>query len=541
MNILFLLAAAIVLLLMGRRFWGRILAAGPFRPLAGIRAPGNDTNPGFDLAENGHVVAAAGGALAAIGAGLALIWGWAPVYVWLLVACALLSGLTAGALSWTAAAVARGPLEATAAVLGDGFAAGMRLALVVVLAVWVPVSAAMAAALVTRYPLALGPLLAQALVALILGLAPRPRPGGPTLLAALVAVVAAVPAGYLAALWLTGGDLTWMDGAAMRVGAALVVAAVALSGGPPRRFLAPFGFQLAVVLAAVMVLAAVSLGASPVEVGYLPYHRPDPGPGALPLLLIAASFGLAPLLVMLRDGQRREQVSGGASVPAWEGLVAILVLCAFLAAPSTVDALPTNLPHWVAGIDPGATAVYAVQSIAALAEPLGISGRMAEAVVAALLAGLVLAFLALACGTFAANVAAFVPAGAGGPALVTLAPAVLLVGLTLAALAAGRLPVDLWLAAGEAALLLTCGALAAAAFAAARLKRSPWPSLAPAVALSALLAWALASQLARCAADGRWGMFAAHFSVAVAATWLATIATARFQQLAGLRRVAKQH
>ncbi|MCZ7600179.1 MAG: hypothetical protein M5U09_23960 [Gammaproteobacteria bacterium] len=169
-----------------------------------------------------------------------------------------------------------------------------------------------------------------------------------------------------------------------------------------------------------------------------------------------------------------------------------------------------------------------MQSIAALAEPLGISGRIAESAVAAVLAGLVLVFLALACSTFGAAVDSFVPAGAGGPALATLAPAILLVGLTLAALAAGRLPVDLWLAAGEAALLLTCGALAAAAFAATRLKRNPWPSLAPAALLSALVAWALASQLSRCAADGRWGMFAAHLSVSVVAIGLATITASPF-------------
>ncbi|MCZ7600178.1 MAG: hypothetical protein M5U09_23955 [Gammaproteobacteria bacterium] len=161
MNTLFLLAAAIVLLLMGWRFWGRVLGAGPFRPLAGSHAAGDSPRAVFEPLDHGHAVSAAGGALAAIGTGLVLIWGWAPVYVWLLVSCALLSALAGAALSWTAAATARGPLEATAAVLGDGFAACMRLALVLVLAVWVPVSAAMAAALVTRYPLALGPLLAR--------------------------------------------------------------------------------------------------------------------------------------------------------------------------------------------------------------------------------------------------------------------------------------------------------------------------------------------------------------------------------------------
>ncbi len=102
MNTLLLLGIGIVLLAMGHRYWGRLLSVTITRPVrAGAPA---ESGP---LA-TAHSIAASGGVLSLFGVSLALVWGWAPVLVWVLAGSSLIGMLLFRTHDWLLRLAAEG-------------------------------------------------------------------------------------------------------------------------------------------------------------------------------------------------------------------------------------------------------------------------------------------------------------------------------------------------------------------------------------------------------------------------------------------------
>ncbi|MFT5110861.1 MAG: hypothetical protein ACI8P9_000170 [Parasphingorhabdus sp.] len=94
MNSLFLLLIGSVVLLLGHLYWHRLLVAFRFRPLVGADYRG---------LENFASSLPAGAIIYAIGAVISLAWGWAPLFVWLLIAGTFVGGFAHGVVDWLTA------------------------------------------------------------------------------------------------------------------------------------------------------------------------------------------------------------------------------------------------------------------------------------------------------------------------------------------------------------------------------------------------------------------------------------------------------
>ncbi|KAA3632960.1 MAG: hypothetical protein DWQ08_02580, partial [Proteobacteria bacterium] len=129
MNTLFLPAIGFLVLLMSQRYLRRVLGALTFRTLAGAEPDSADVQAPAPI-RAGHGIAASGGILSLFGIALALAWGWAPVFVWILLGAALLSGLVTTALSWLQSLTpGRHGLDALGPVCGAAFRFAMCAAL----------------------------------------------------------------------------------------------------------------------------------------------------------------------------------------------------------------------------------------------------------------------------------------------------------------------------------------------------------------------------------------------------------------------------
>ncbi len=519
MNTLFLLLIAVVLLLMSHRFFGRVLAVFVFPPLAADNRSRTTAVAGLDIA-------ASGGVLSLVGMSLALTWGWAPIYAWVLAACALLSALLSSAMAWTGAVSGANGLAAMGRVGGEPLATALRVALAGALLVWAPFVAAMLAGLVARYPAAAATLLAWCLLAMPLSLASGRTAAVTTVLAALVALPAGV--GIAHALGAVGPS----TGTALPVIAALAPLLAAAAAFAPR-LLAPLGNLVALSLAALLVLALAAFVVEHPPVAYLGYASSSTAPSALPLVAICAGVGILPLLGAVEGHARRAPVAAS----TFEGLLAVVLLCALLAAPALTGEVPDALPDWNRGIDGVATLDYGIGALAALGWRLPLPPALVADGIAAVFAGLLLALLVRATATVRELAGQLAPA-AGGMRLGS-AIAVVAVLSALAAVFAWRgiIPVGIWLLAGELALLFAAGALGLAAFAAWRLRRNGLPLGIAATLLAVAFWWGCLWQAFGAVLAGDYPALAVQLAVAALGTWCTVLFLANAARLRALRQV----
>lgn len=542
MNTLFLVATGIVLLLMSQRFWRRVLAATAFRPLSGDYAGGGGaTNRSFDAVRAGHDIAASGGVLAMFGAGLAMIWGWAPVYVWLLVGCAVLSGLLKSALAWTVSATpGRHGLETARAVAGPIAEYTMRLTLVGVLLVWTPLLVATAAALLLRHPEAVLVLVLQALVALPIMLRAGRRSGAALVMTLTAGALLALPAGIWSTRWL---DLPAISrespGARIIVAvAAGLVALALLSASRGRTRLVPcFGAVVTAGAALTGVAILLALVFEHPAAGYLAYHRPGDGPGAMPLLLACAAIGIVPLLGESDDHPARSSEPASFAGVAGEGVAMLAILGALLAAPELLPGTPVALPDWQGGIFPSSVAGYLVDAFAALGAALPIPPAERAIAVAAVLAGLTAATMIGGLAALRGQLRSLAGPRIGSRGSVDIVLSAVVTALAALILLENRLGTGWWLAAGQLALLFAAAVLLVAGFAAIRLKRGAGTSLLPGASLLAVFWWTTVAQGAGAAAHGQWLSLTVQLTLAALGAAFSLTMASNYVELMRKRRV----
>ncbi len=535
MNVLFLLLTAIVLLTMGHRFWGRIVGGFVFPSL---RPPGDAESTAPSAGGVALDIAASGGVLSVIGMGLALTWGWAPIYVWILVACALLSTLVGSALAWMCTVTgAEHGIDAMGRVCGEALSRAARLTMAMVLVVWIPLLVLMLAFVVTNYPAAATTLSIQCLIALALSRWIAGQAGAVRAGVILVASVLAVPAGVALArtapvsAFLGSPPDTVLPLAAM----VLLLAGAGAARLRRERLLEPLSVLVSVALVVLLVLAVAAAAVMHPGIGYLGYASAGDRGGALPLVVVCAGVGLLPLLGALGKTTAGDRSFGTAGT-MFEGLTAMVLLAALLAAPVVMRGAAVDLPDWRIGIEPGMVTGYAIASLSAMATGLGLEPSLLEEAVASIFAGLLAVPMVVAVGTLRSIVARLASPiekqRGGADAIVFVAVA----AVTVACWRNQALPVDAWLLAGQSSIFLAAISLASAALAAKRLRVDSRVTLVAAATLALLFWWACVERMAGAWIDGYgWSVLAQLPVVLVGAYGTAAVA-ASFARLSSERR-----
>ncbi len=207
MNSLFLLLATVVAFVFGYRFYSRLLALGVFRlnnnySIPASAAPADD--PGHRFKRHlifGHHLAALAAGTAVMGTLVALIWGWIPAFLWVVVGTVTAAGTYGlGSLWLSLRYPGLNPAEIAARLLGAAAHSPLALFAFVVLLIMNAVCATLAAQLLSGFPQAVLPFWFLAVLAWFLGGFLRGRDDFEIIPASLIALTLG-----LMAVWLLEG------------------------------------------------------------------------------------------------------------------------------------------------------------------------------------------------------------------------------------------------------------------------------------------------------------------------------------------------
>lgn len=206
MNALFLVAAMVVVFVFGYRFYAKLLALDIFRldknysTPAQSRADAREYVPTHPHLLFGHHLAAAAGATLLAAPMAAAAWGWVPAFLWITIGSAVAAGTYGLGGFWLSLRHPKGWRQLAADLAGPHTRLALFLFALIALVILLAASAGLTAAVLSAYPGAAFPVIAVALIALMLGNFLHGRAEFELLPASLVAFAAS-----LLVIWLLGG------------------------------------------------------------------------------------------------------------------------------------------------------------------------------------------------------------------------------------------------------------------------------------------------------------------------------------------------
>lgn len=560
-NSAILLITALLVFALGYRFYAKFLAAAVFR-LDGNYSPPPSTAGPTPIAVNRHLVfghhlamLAAGSTVT--GAAIALIWGWVPAFLWIVVGSVIAAGTYGLGGLWLGFRQ-RGisPAGLAGRWLGAGARGAVFIVSFTVLLLLTALLARLAAQLLALYPHVVLAFWLQFVILWALG-----RLGGRGENTEIIVSAVLAPLLALIGLWLfkglplaAGGALTVelgntlllsFDSVALWI--VLVLALIFASTRLPlARVARPYGVLTAVQLAiALLVIFAAVLWVHPPVVAPQ-FASPQESPGVLPWVFITLISGaLAGFHLLIAHGISARQLKSetdaryiGYGGALGEGLVAVAVVIACAAGFSDHDEWSRAYAGWGGLQDFGQITAFVVERWVTLAKGLGMDANVARAFFALLVLNLTVTTLEAGI-RLQRNLLREVGETYQAERL-TRGQRPLWLAVALAAAvalydpSAGPAPANgFWPLFGIANYLLAAVGFVLVAVLLARLQRPMALVIAPLVASLALGLWALVLQIALWRAQQRWGLIAIGAGLALAALW------ALAQGLLGLRQTAE--
>jgi carbon starvation protein len=559
-NSAILLITAAAVFILGYRYYAKFLAAAIFRLDNNYSPPPTGAGPP-PIAVNRHLVfghhlamLAAGTTLT--GAAIAVIWGWVPAFLWVVVGSAIAAGTYGlGGLWLGFRQRGTSPAGLAGLWLGPGARAAVLVVTFVVLLLLTALLARLAAQLLDLYPHVVLAFWAQIAIVLALG---RVSARGQNVEIAVSAVLAPLLA--LVGLWLfkklpfaLGGALTLDLGGATLLAfdniALWVVLVLTLGFASARlplaRLARPYGVLTAVQLAiALVIVFAAILWVHP-PMAAPQFAAPQDTPDVLPWVFITLISGaIAGFHLLIAQGISARQLRtetdaryigyGGA---LGEGLVAVAVVIACAAGFGGYDEWSRAYAGWDGLQNLSQVTAFVVERWVYLAKGLGIDADAARAFFALLV--LNLSVTTLEAGIrLQRNLLRELGETYRSERLARgQRPLLLAVGLAVAVAlydpSGGRAPSPdngFWPLFGLANHMLAVLGFMLAAMLLARLRRPRALVIAPMLVVLALSLWALVLQIALWRSQQRWGMIAVSVIVALAALW------ALAQGLLGMRQ-----
>ena len=534
MNALVLLAIALLVFAMGLRFYAKFLASAVFasssphatKPVSGATL----TRTGLVVAL-GHQSAAVVGATTVIGAGIAVLWGWAPAFLWIVVGSVVGAGVLALGGLWL------GERGHPAQIIGERGARLLYALLAMLLVLLAPLLASAIGHLLATYPGAVWPFLLHFVLALALArrLRASPKRWGGAALAAAGLLAVAVAAGARLPLEVSGAVGLSLGPAAERTigahwiwsGLALIAAYAAIRRSPAA-LEQPRGALMLLLLGIGLTLLIAALVAVRPEVAAPPRRLDADVPAALPLLFITISGGaVAGLHALLNadglaHGDRSLACRLAYGSALTDGALALVVLLVATVSFASAEAWTTAYPAWPTDIALHVWLTGFVHNAAHTAGMVGVDYAWSSSFFAFVLAGLALTALETALRVLqhvCADLSVLVrPLGTAPWARETVAVA------AIGALALGGEPLyaslDLWTVLGGTNHLFAAGVLLVLATALAQRSRPLWPAAVPAVLLLAAALWGLLDRLLLWTVTGRWLLFATGAVSLALGVWL---------------------
>ena len=417
MNSLLLLLIAVLAAAFGYRFYAKLLALGVYALDDNYSTPARSrpdpydqvpTNPHFLF---GHHAAATAG-LTAVGAAIALAWGWVPAFLWIVAGTAVGAGTFAMASLWLS--VRRpdaGPYAVALELVGTAGAyafVGVGFVLLVALNV---AAGGVAALLLTAYPSAALPFVMLVLLGVALGRYLHGRRESALLPASLVALLLLFVAAYMFGDWplaytgalqleVRGISLLTIDAHSVWITLLLVYGFFA-ARAPVWKLSRPRSYLTALLGVVVLAIWCVSLVILHPPLVAPEFHAAIDTPKVFPWLFVTLAGGTLAgfqFLVangvtakqMKREGQARYLGYGGALV---DGALALAVVVVATTAFTDAAAWRDYHASWITTLDFPRALSLVVDGIARSGEALGVAAWYGRTLVALVLIGLSVATL----------------------------------------------------------------------------------------------------------------------------------------------------
>jgi len=550
-NSAILLITAVVVFVLGYRFYAKFLAAAVFRLDNNYSPPPSAAGPPPTAVNRhlvfGHHLAMLASGATLTGAAIAVIWGWVPAFLWAVIASVIAAGTYGLGGIWLGIRQ-RGasPAGLAGLWLGPGARAVVFTLVFVVLLLLTALLARLAAQLLDLYPYVVLAFWAQIAIVLALGRMDTRGPRSEIVVSALLA-----PLLVLAGLWLFkklpfalsgaltlelgGVDLLAFDSIALWV--VLVLALCFISARLPLvRLARPYGVLTAVhLLIALTVLFAAILWVHPPMLAPQFATPPQDSPQVLPWVFVTLVSGaLAGFHLLIAQGISARQLSSetdaryiGYGGALGEGLVAVAVVIACAAGFGGYDEWSRAYAGWGGLQDLGQIAAFVVERWVTLARGLGIDAHAARAFFALLVLNLTVT--TLEAGVRLQHHLLREVGETYRSERLTRGQRPLLLAVGLAAAVAlydpsgGQAPSPangFWPLFGLANHLLAVVGFALAAVLLARLRRPRALLIAPLSAVLALSLWALILQIVQWRAQQHWFLIAISLVVALPALWV---------------------
>ncbi len=413
MNAIFLLATGAVVFVLGYRFYAKLLALSVFRLDVNYR-PSPDDPAGEPVAatHNRHLVlaqhfAVVAGATTLTGAGISVVWGWIPAFLWVVVGTVVAAGVYGLGTLW----LSRRPSATSMAALVADLVGRRAQPLILVLATALILSmnavfAWLTAETLKAYPSAVLPFWVQLLLALGLGIYLH-RGGARLLRAAFIATVIA-----LVAVWLLGKAPVAFSGAlnidmrgrsllsleATPVWVVLLfVSTYYVTRAPYWKLAQPRGYLMAWQAGLLLLVVTAGIIVTNPSVAAPNFNTLPGSPRTLPWIFVTLTSGaIAGFYLLFAQGITAKQLLRetdaryvGYGVAVAEGALALSVILVSTASFSSPDKWAQFYSSWEAVQNlPQILRLY-IDGSAGFAEALGIDRGFARTFVAVVVAGLI--------------------------------------------------------------------------------------------------------------------------------------------------------
>lgn len=307
MNSLFLLVTAAVVFVFGYRFYSRLLAVEVFRLNDNYSIPAED-RPAEAVRPNlkrhmlaGHHVASLAAGAAVLGGTVALLWGWIPAFLWVVVGTVIAAGTYGlGGLWMSQRFPGLNPAEIAARLFGEHAHTAFALLGLVTLLVLGAASAVFAAHVFAAFPRAALPFGMLLALAYLLGLYLRGREDFEIVPAALVALALALlaiglsgefPLAFTGALTLAVGDVGLTLDARSAWIVVLFVYGYHATRQPMWKLIRPRGFLTTLLLACLLLVFCLAVVIDHPTLNAPDFHSAPELPDTLPWLFLALTSG----------------------------------------------------------------------------------------------------------------------------------------------------------------------------------------------------------------------------------------------------------
>jgi len=419
-NVLYLLAAALVVFTLGYRFYAKLLALTVFRPQPNYSTnatdeDGNVVEPCRKSVLFAHHVVAIAAGTTLTGTAMAVFWGWIPAFLWLVVGTVVAAGTYNFGALWLSAAYPDEDLESVAGKLfGRGIRELMLATTTVVLIIVIAVFIWLATEVLKAYPTAVLAFWIQIPLALILAKIWKQQGQEKIIITSVAALVITVLTilllgdiglGFSGALNIdvSGHSIVSLD--AQFVWAVLLIVALYYSVQlpidhliRPRAWLMALltGLMLVIFLSGVIMKAPVIVAPE--------FHTAKDSPGLMPWIFITLVSGaIAGFHALIAHGVTARAMTdasdarhlgyGGALV---DGLLAISAMIISVAGFTSQDAWKKFYSSWDGIQDLPTLLTLYVDGFENLSSNIGISAKFSNNLAAIIILGLLVCTLDVA-------------------------------------------------------------------------------------------------------------------------------------------------